>query len=84
MPGLSAVHALAADQSLGPQRAEAAFGANGYHHASPGLETEVQGKLDELLTRVPRSSFWRNTAWAIAGYVLAKTADFGLYYFFDV
>lgn len=57
---------------------------HGYHGASPGLDADLHDKVDELLQRVPRSTFWRNTTWAFAGYGLAKVADFGLFYFFDV
>lgn len=54
---------------------------HGYHHSPPALDDELHSKIDQLLERVPRSKFWRNTTWAIAGYGLAKLADFGLYYF---
>jgi hypothetical protein len=57
---------------------------HGYHGPSSGLDAELHGKVDELLQRVPRSTFWRNTTWAVAGYGLAKVADFGLYWFFGV
>jgi hypothetical protein len=58
------------------------------HHSpredTPALDEALHSKVDQLLERVPRSSFWRNTTWGVIGYGLAKLADFGLYYLFDV
>jgi hypothetical protein len=57
---------------------------HGHHHSAPPLDDALHLKLDQLLERVPRSTFWRNTLWAITGYGLAKLADFGLYFFFGL
>ena len=57
---------------------------HGHHHPAPPLDDALHFKLDQLLERVPHSTFWRNTIWAITGYGLAKLADFGLYFLFDL
>lgn len=58
--------------------------AHAPHEDTAVPDEELHSKVDQLLERIPRSSFWRNTTWGVIGYGLAKLADFGLYYFFDV